>query len=553
MADVFISYKREERTAVERLAHELRALGLSVWFDASLSAGESFSDEIDREARSAKAILVCWSPAARGSDWVKAEALIGFTNKTLAACYVAGPDGFDPPAPFNATHAEDLRAWLAAPSASHAGWKSLLRRIGWLCGREDVESFGALDVQAPASALRAWLTRHEASPLFMTVDSLLRGRDAEDAERARLEQEARARRAQEEAERARAEAARRAAAAEARRKAEALAEQGQAEERAREAERKQRNAANRRQWLIPTSAAGLALLALLAWSSWNRDELPGAEAPLSMAETAAPVPEGADPAPLAETPPSPVETRPETAPPVETPPAPVETPPETAPPPTEGAATPPPEPARAQTPEPAPPMAAPSIALPDMVRIPGQNFEAGRHEVTFAEWDACVADGGCNGYRPSDEGWGRGRRPVINVSWNDAQAYVQWLNQRSGRRYRLLTSAEWEIAALAGTTTWYSWGEDPPVCDQNARNGANFEDCTDDRTRPVGSFRPNGFGLYDVHGNVWEWVQDAGGSTRVLRGGSWNYDLQNRRSYLRLTSYPSRRYDYSGFRLARTL
>jgi hypothetical protein len=221
MADVFISYKREERAAVERLAQELRALGLSVWFDASLSAGETFSDEIDREARTAKVILVCWSPAARGSDWVKAEALIGFTNKTLAACYAAGPDGFDPPAPFNAIHAEDLRAWLAAPSATHTGWKSLLRRIGRLCGREDLESYGALDVQAPASALRAWLAQHDASPLFVTVDALLRARDAEDAERARLEQETREWRAEEEAGRAQKEAERQAAAAEARREAQA--------------------------------------------------------------------------------------------------------------------------------------------------------------------------------------------------------------------------------------------------------------------------------------------------------------------------------------------
>jgi formylglycine-generating enzyme required for sulfatase activity len=213
----------------------------------------------------------------------------------------------------------------------------------------------------------------------------------------------------------------------------------------------------------------------------------------------------------------------------QTQPAPVQQP--SAAPPTQSAET--PQPA---TPEPvasSPPPSAPAAPLPDMVRIPGHNFEAGRFEVTFAEWDACVADGGCNGYRPPDEGWGRGRRPVINVSWNDAQAYVQWLSERTGRRYRLLTSTEWEIAARAGTTTEYSWSDDPPVCDQNARNGANSSDCTDDRTRPVGSFRPNGFGLYDVHGNVWEWVQDADGSLRVRRGGSWSSFPEDLRSAFR--------------------
>jgi formylglycine-generating enzyme required for sulfatase activity len=187
-------------------------------------------------------------------------------------------------------------------------------------------------------------------------------------------------------------------------------------------------------------------------------------------------------------------------------------------------------------------------ALPAMVRVPGRNFEVGRTEVTFAQWDACVVGGGCNGYRPGDEGWGRGNQPVITVSWNDAQAYVQWLSQRTGQRYRLLTSEEWEIAARAGTTTNFSWGDQDPVCDQSARNGANFSACTDDRTRPVGSFQPNGFGLYDVHGNVWEWVEDAEGSSRVLRGGSWDDGPQ----YLRW-AYPESRYGIIGFRVARTV
>ncbi len=194
-----------------------------------------------------------------------------------------------------------------------------------------------------------------------------------------------------------------------------------------------------------------------------------------------------------------------------------------------------------------------SGALPEMVRIPGQNFEVGRYEVTFAQWDVCVA-GGCNGYRPSDQGRGRGNLPVIYVSWSDAQAYVQWLSQRTGQRYRLLTSAEWEMAARAGTTTNFSWGDQDPVCDPRARNGANCESCTDDRTRPVGSFQPNGFGLYDVHGNVWEWVEDAEGSSRVLRGGSWNDELLSLRSANRLGRInPTFRDFVVGFRVARTV
>src|SRR5690349_3855580 len=125
MADVFISYKRDERDAVERIAHKLRAVGLDVWFDAGMTAGDSFSDEIDREARAARAILVCWSPTARESRWVKAEAMIGFEQDKLAAAYVAGPDGFSPPTPFNTVHAADVRGFVASGAAVHAGWRSV--------------------------------------------------------------------------------------------------------------------------------------------------------------------------------------------------------------------------------------------------------------------------------------------------------------------------------------------------------------------------------------------------------------------------------------------
>ena len=168
-------------------------------------------------------------------------------------------------------------------------------------------------------------------------------------------------------------------------------------------------------------------------------------------------------------------------------------------------------------------------------------FAVGKHEVTFAEWDACVVAGGCGGgHRPYDRGWGRGRRPVINVSWDDAKAYVLWLNRKTGKQYRLPSEAEWEYAARAGTTTRYSWGDDI------GRNRANCANCgsrwDNEQTAPTGSFRANVFGLHDVHGNVWEWVEDCwsgdypgapsdgrawtGGDcgNRVLRGGSWDFN-----------------------------
>jgi formylglycine-generating enzyme required for sulfatase activity len=117
-----------------------------------------------------------------------------------------------------------------------------------------------------------------------------------------------------------------------------------------------------------------------------------------------------------------------------------------------------------------------------------------------------VAAGGCK-QKPGDEGWGRGRQPVINVSWEDAQAYVAWLTTKTGKGYRPLSEAEAEYAARAGSTTAYPWGEDPGT--NRANFGFSGSQWSDKQTAPVGSFAPNAFGLYDMIGNVWEWTQDC--------------------------------------------
>lgn len=165
---------------------------------------------------------------------------------------------------------------------------------------------------------------------------------------------------------------------------------------------------------------------------------------------------------------------------------------------------------------------------PSMVWIPGQAFAASQYEVTFAEWDACVAGGGCNGAAPSDEGWGRGRRPVMNVLWDDAQAYVQWLSRHTGQRYRLLTTDEWTAAAFPGGRRQnYYWGNATPVCEPGARNGVAYDVCGQGGTLPVGTFQPNAYGLYDVIGNVGEWLQDdyaPGDGRHAIIGSSWASD-----------------------------
>ncbi len=178
-------------------------------------------------------------------------------------------------------------------------------------------------------------------------------------------------------------------------------------------------------------------------------------------------------------------------------------------------------------------------------------FEMGKNEVTFLEWDACIADGDCNGYRPEDENWGRGRRPVINVSWEDAKAYVTWLSSKTGKTCRLPSEAEWEYAARADTTTKFALPA-PAGSNDIAKGLANCKDCEGrwrQQTAPVGSFPANAFGVRDMHGNVFEWIEDcwhnsyAGApkdgrawdksgdcSFRMLRSGSWFFDQNYARS-----------------------
>jgi formylglycine-generating enzyme required for sulfatase activity len=200
-----------------------------------------------------------------------------------------------------------------------------------------------------------------------------------------------------------------------------------------------------------------------------------------------------------------------------------------------------------------------------------KSFAVSKFTLTFDNWDACVIDGGCDSYNPSDQGWGRGLQPVINVSWNDARSYVAWLSKKTSKPYRLLTEAEYEYATRAETQTVYWWGNDI------GRGNANCNGCGsrwDGRQpAPVGSFAPNQFGLYDMSGNVWVWVEDcwhdsyqgspSDGSAwttscmddtrHVIRGGSWSLDPGSVRAAFRLRDVAVNRVGYLGFRLARDL
>jgi formylglycine-generating enzyme required for sulfatase activity len=210
-----------------------------------------------------------------------------------------------------------------------------------------------------------------------------------------------------------------------------------------------------------------------------------------------------------------------------------------------------------------------SNELPQHLVTIAKPFAVSQYEVTFDDWDACAATADCNSFI-SDGGFGRGTRPVINVSWDDATHYVDWLSKSTGKPYRLLTEAEYEYAARAGTISAYPWGNDIGKANANCANcGSQWDNAT---TAPVGSFAANAFGLFDMVGNVWEWVEDcqhdnyavapfdgsawigsANCNLRVIRGGSWFSPAPDLRSARRDQSSSVGRNGTLGFRVARTL
>jgi formylglycine-generating enzyme required for sulfatase activity len=192
-------------------------------------------------------------------------------------------------------------------------------------------------------------------------------------------------------------------------------------------------------------------------------------------------------------------------------------------------------------------------------------FAVARFAVTFVEWDACVSYGDCD----PRVGYGMRPQPVINVTWDDAWRYAAWLSRTTGKPYRLLSEAEFEYAGRAGTQTAYPWG------DEIGKNNANCDGCNNKwhykQPAPVGSFGANRFGLYDMHGNVGQWIEDcyhesyrgapedgsawvgANCGRRVSRGGSWQDEPRNLRSASRDRESTNRRGYRIGFRVARTL
>jgi formylglycine-generating enzyme required for sulfatase activity len=189
------------------------------------------------------------------------------------------------------------------------------------------------------------------------------------------------------------------------------------------------------------------------------------------------------------------------------------------------------------------------------------SFYVGKYPVTFDEYDKFCEDTGKK--KPKDKGWGRGRQPVINISWNEAKEYAEWISEKSGEDYTLLSESEWEYIARAGTSTKWSFGDSS----EQLEDYAWFDINSGDRTHSVGEKRPNGWNIYDVHGNVWEWCEDdwvqnyeetpidgtpnsiENSNRKVIRGGAYFNFQDYTRSVNRSSSEKSKREPYFGFRL----
>ena len=617
MADIFLSYARTERERALPIKVALASLGLNVFFDVDgLDGGDVFPDVLDREVKSAGAVVSLWSPHALTRPWIKIESRIGKDRGVLIPVEIGVLDPLhDVPAAFYDDQRIDFVDFNG--DTSSPGWLKLVKSLARTLERPDLleqevrshahSSAEAADLRAELAALRTQMG--ELAAAKSAASSQERGRKEAFAlidDSRRVEDYRRfLQRYPEGAE-----------AFEAERRIDILQSWSRVahddpdaietwfrESRISvfpalrdEALRMQATAKKNRQGpsRIPLVLAGVVVLigvglggfALSQSQFWDRGEATSPEAASSVGTGPATdttlgsgdlydVVNSGDALPLDVV---------------------------------SGEST-----GAVSTPE---PQYRPGDTIrdtlsgggrgPKMVVVPsgtftmgspaseagrlddegpqrtvriGYEFAVGKTEVTWAEWEACVGDGGCesnldktpNWGAKGDAGWGRGNRPVINVSWNDAQAYAEWLSRKTGERYRLLSEAEWEYVARAGTSTRFSWGDGDPTCSRGASNGANFISCTSDRTEPVGFSAANAFGVHDMHGNVWEWTEDcyqdsysgaptdgsarivSNCSLRVLRGGSRGNTHQALRSAYRDWNHPSSRGSSRGFRVARTL
>jgi formylglycine-generating enzyme required for sulfatase activity len=540
MAEIFISHKSERRKAAEHLAQILRCYGYSVWFDYGLIKGRDFGLQLDAKIREAKAVIVLWCARSVRSRWVAEEVDLGLSLGSLAPVMI---EKCELPAGFRRIDAIDLSGWDGAPRTHMLDklWDTLEFQTGrapqldlktvrayeetWR--RLGAPTLRAFPLEAPLDVAEKDRKLGQAPEIEAPVAPVAIVRKEETGGShvwmlAAQEWPA-ARESRDIARLRRFEVAFAGTyyAGEARVLREALeAANARLAKEARAVNTKDDRPRAEGRIHIPGAIAHGApegrFLPGAGKTEWFRD-FPGAPEMVV-------VPAGSY---LMGSPDS--------------------------------------EPERA------------SIEGPRHEVTIAKPFAVGRFAVTFEEWDAALAAGGVQ-HKPADQGFGRGRQPVINVSWKDAKAYVAWLNGKvQGEPYRLLSEAEWEYACRAGTATPYWWGSSispaqanyDGTADPYKGGGARGE--YRQKLLPVESFQANPWGLYQVHGNVWEWCEDcwnvsykgapADGSawtsgncaSRLLRGGGWNFFPWNLRAAARVRLIAGDRCDFIGLRVARSL
>lgn len=549
MADVFLSYARADRSRAEPIVRLLEAQDWSVWWDKRLKGGEQWDEVIETEIRAARCVLVVWTPASIASRWVKTEANYGLGRGILVPVVL---DNARPPLAFSLTQAIDLTTWIedtesdgsrhlisdvramlaASPADADEGVPAAVPSLQQIPNEFAYRDWQVIDNSTDPRDFRTFLSIHQFGLLAQRARNRLS--DMADAAWSECRKDPNADRLRKfiqlHDDSAHAETARAMLASfdseirqqeELQQRAVKLKE---AQDRARSFDLKF-GLANDRETLLELMAQHGDKMGPITQRLRSLGYLevpigvPGSENTRWLAaasgEPVCDIPGGPE---MVLVPPGVFQMGSKEG---------------------EG----------------------PPDELPQHeVRIPVA-FLVGRFPVTFAQWDACHADGGVK-TKVDDGGGGRGRKPVTKVSWDDAAAYVQWLSTKTAKIYRLLSEAEWEYCCRAGSTTAYSTGNGI------TRKQAQFKA---ESTLEVGTFASNPWGIFDMHGNVWEWTSDiyatnydatprdgtansSGNSAfKAIRGGSYLLDAADIRSAVRHKYLPHVRLGDVGFRVARTL
>jgi len=530
--DIFLSYNREDQGKAKLIAQALSDEGFDVWWDTVLRAGQTYDEVTERQLHESRAVVVLWSSRSVKSKWVRAEATLGDRKSALIPVMI---EPCDRPIMFELIQTADLIGWEG--DTSSPGWRAFIADV-----REHVERKAAaakLASSAAAPEATAGSAKPATAATAETIEaafwmSIQDGDDPEEFE-SYLERYPNGHFAMLARKRLGGLSAAMAVAPQPPPSIAAPAAQPPAPEpllrtppqqtttRSDPFQKRSAPPPKKSGSPMPLVIGAVAAGAIAVVAFAVVPGMMGSSAPVEpIQQAAAPIGSPSEPMPT-----------PEAEAPVQTASASIES--------------------AVELPPVVSKLFRDCEECPEMMRLEGGTFtmgsaasEAGHRawegpqrevtiapmavgvrEVTFAEWEACVADGGCSNYTPTDKGWGRGARPVIMASWTDAQGYARWLSQKTGKTYRLPTEAEWEYAARGGTSTAYWWGD-------------RFEAgrVQTGKTAGTGAGEANDFGLHDVTGNVAEWVEDcyvntfadaprdgsavvASNCQRVIRGGGW--------------------------------